>query len=105
MNIIIPLAGHSRRFQKAGFTEAKPFINIDGKPMIERVCRMFATEDAFYFVCQNEHLSNDRYYRLLKKIVPHATIIGINPHESGPVSTALHAEEFIKNKKKKSDND
>lgn len=35
-NIVIPIAGKGQRFKDAGYTEWKPFIDIMGKPMIQR---------------------------------------------------------------------
>lgn len=35
MNIIIPMAGKGQRFKDAGYTEEKPFIDVNGKPMFQ----------------------------------------------------------------------
>jgi len=37
VNIIIPAAGEGSRFRKQGWHRAKPFIDINGKPMIQHV--------------------------------------------------------------------
>ena len=37
LTILIPLAGEGRRFREAGYNMPKPFIDVNGKPMIERV--------------------------------------------------------------------
>ena len=37
MNIIIPIGGKGERFLNNGYKEAKPLINILGKPMIYHV--------------------------------------------------------------------
>ena len=90
--VIIPMAGHSRRFRAAGYTVPKPFILIDGKTMIERVCRMFGRHDEFIFVCNREHLqANPAYRDVLANIAPHTHIVAIEPHELGPVYSALAA--------------
>ena len=42
MQIIIPMTGNGSRFREAGYSELKPFIKIQGKPLIEwvvNVCR------------------------------------------------------------------
>ena len=36
-NIVIPMAGRGSRFTEQGYTDSKPFIDVDGKPMIQRV--------------------------------------------------------------------
>ncbi|MCI0576896.1 MAG: NTP transferase domain-containing protein [Chloroflexi bacterium] len=90
------MAGHSRRFQAAGYTVPKPFILIDGRPMIERVCRMFSPQDEFVFICGREHLQAEPAYRdVLRRIAPKTHIVEIATHECGPLVTALAAEEVM----------
>ncbi len=89
MRIVIPMAGQSRRFAAAGYKTPKPFILIDGKPMIERVCRMFSASDEFIFICSEDHLRNNDYFNILKKSAVHSKIIGIKEHELGPVHSIL----------------
>lgn len=94
--IVIPMAGHSRRFQAAGYTVPKPFILIDGKPMIERVCRMFSRQDEFIFVCNGEQLDAEPSYRdILTRCAPRTRIVEIPPHELGPVYSALSADPYL----------
>ncbi|MGH2538764.1 MAG: NTP transferase domain-containing protein, partial [Candidatus Promineifilaceae bacterium] len=94
--VVIPMAGQSRRFQAAGYAAPKPFIPIDGKMMIERVCRLFSAEDEFVFVCNEEQLqANPGCGRALQAIAPRAQVVAIAPHELGPVYTAIAADEYI----------
>ncbi|MCD4830513.1 MAG: NTP transferase domain-containing protein [Anaerohalosphaeraceae bacterium] len=95
MKIIIPMAGHSRRFKQAGYERPKPFIMIDGRPVIELVCQMFSPEDKFIFICNKEHLANDEYLKILKSIVRNYQIIEIDPHEYGPTYSVLQAADYI----------
>ena len=37
MNLVIPAAGEGSRFRQAGFSKAKPFIDVNGQPMIDKV--------------------------------------------------------------------
>lgn len=39
MIIVIPAAGEGRRFSEAGYVDPKPFIDVNGLPMIVRVTR------------------------------------------------------------------
>ena len=32
-NILIPMAGRGSRFTEQGYTDSKPFIDVDGKPI------------------------------------------------------------------------
>jgi NDP-sugar pyrophosphorylase family protein len=91
------MAGHSRRFKKAGYDTPKPFILIDNKPMIEWVCQMFLPEDEFIFVCNKDHLANSNYRRILESTVLNYHIVEISPHEYGPTYSVLQAQEFIDN--------
>jgi NDP-sugar pyrophosphorylase family protein len=94
--IILLLAGHSRRFQAAGYTVPKPFIMIDGRPMIQRVCRMFAPEDEFIFICNQDHLTAEPHYReILAACAPRSQIVTIAPHELGPLYSALAAAPYM----------
>ena len=36
-NIVVPMAGRGSRFTENGYTDSKPFIDVNGKPMIQRV--------------------------------------------------------------------
>ena len=34
MNIVLPMAGQGSRFREAGYKNSKPFIDVDGLPMV-----------------------------------------------------------------------
>ncbi|MBI2543303.1 MAG: NTP transferase domain-containing protein [Candidatus Aenigmarchaeota archaeon] len=91
MKIVIPMAGLGERFLKAGYTEPKPLIKVDGKPVIEHVVGMFPGEDDFVFICNNDHLKATNLQNELKRIKSSAKIIGISQHKLGPVWTVLEA--------------
>jgi len=57
INIVIPMAGAGSRFVKAGFKRPKPFIDVYGKTMIERVLDNLKMENSrFILVVRAEHL-------------------------------------------------
>jgi len=57
LNIIIPMAGEGSRFKVAGYKDPKPFIEIMGKPMIERVLENLNVKDArFILIVRKEHI-------------------------------------------------
>jgi len=97
MNVIITLAGHSRRFTEAGYQTPKFLIEIDGRPMIEHVVEMYSvSNDTFYFVLNN--VQNDTYPELadrLVEIVKWGKVVVIKEHELGPVHTAMSVAEMI----------
>ena len=95
MQVIIPMAGHSRRFKSVGYKDPKPFIMIDGKPMIQHICSMFSPSDHFIFVCNKQHLTTLKYKSILCNIVKNYTIVPIASHELGPVYSVLQAGQYV----------
>lgn len=96
MQIVIPMAGSGTRFARAGYNTIKPLIEVDGRPMIEHVVRMFPGEYDFLFICAQPHLEETPLRSVLERLAPGATIVGIEPHKGGPVWTTLAASHFIK---------
>ena len=97
MNILITLAGKSRRFSEAGYTKPKFLLEIDGRPIINHVTEMFSKEDTFYFVFNKNHIS--KYPEILDIIKTHVinfNITVIEPHEKGPISSALYVKDIPK---------
>ena len=85
MHIVIPMSGMGNRFINAGYTEPKPLIMVDGKPIIEHVCNLFPGEEKFTFICNSKHLKETNMLEVLKRIKPNANIIEIPNHKKGPV--------------------
>lgn len=89
MNIVITLAGHSRRFVAAGYNKPKFLIELDGTPIIEHVLDMFSSTDTFHFVI-NEQQARDfpdlaGYFKNIRR---NSNVNIIEPHELGPVHSA-----------------
>ena len=100
MNVIITLAGHSRRFEAAGYNTPKFLIPIDGKPMIEHVVNMFSYSDTFHFVINEKQLKDYPHLpNLFGSLVPKSTITVIEPHEIGPTFSALQVKGINQNEK------
>lgn len=95
--IIIAMSGFGERFRTAGYSVPKPLIDVDGKPIIEYVVKMFSPKDDFIFICNREHLENPEYKmrETLGRIAPNGRIVSIEPHKLGPVHAVLKAEEFV----------
>lgn len=96
MKVLIPMAGHSRRFFLAGYKDPKQFIYINGKPMIHHVCSMFSEKDEFILICNQEHLKNSNYKAILNALPYKIRIVPIAPHESGPLYSCLQADDLFK---------
>ena len=59
VNIAIPMAGAGSRFTKAGYTLPKPFIDVAGKMMIERVLENLSCPNGrFILLALKEHQLN-----------------------------------------------
>ncbi len=105
MLIFIPMAGFGDRYIRAGFTEPKPLIPVDGKPMIERVVDAFREAlaakgkkkgDVKFLFCVNaKHAAETSVKETLARIAPGAPVVVIEPHKDGPVRTLLDCAEHI----------
>ncbi len=98
INIVIPMAGLGSRFAQAGYKKPKPFIDVDGDPMISRVIKNLYYPNANYFLIgRKEHLENEK--ELVEKIAKefNATFIGIDKLTEGTACTVLFARKYINN--------
>jgi len=85
MQIIIPMSGVGQRFIDAGYSDPKPVIEVDGKPIIEHVVNLFPGEKNITFICNRRHLRETEVGNILKRISPEGKIIEIPNHKYGPV--------------------
>ncbi len=98
INIVIPMAGQGSRFAKAGYKKPKPFIDVDGKPMIVRVLENLAYSDARYIlIARKEHMKQES--ELVKQIEKNfnAIFIPIDKLTEGTACTVLYARKYINN--------
>ncbi len=97
MKIVIPMAGEGSRFQKAGYTFPKPLIDVEGKPMIQRVVENLNYFDAdFVFLVRKEHLEEYEIESLLNFITGgRAEIIVVDRLTEGAACTVLLAKDYI----------
>ena len=93
MQIVIPMSGFGERFRKVGYSVPKPLIMIDGKTIIQHVVEMFPGEKDITFICNEDHLNENKYRmaEILKEIAPQCKVIPIKPHKLGPVHAVLQA--------------
>ena len=78
LKIILPLAGSSDLFQKAGFPYPKPLIEINGKPMIEWVIASTKTLDVLseiIFIIKEEDSNLYHLDNTLKLLDPNCKIV------------------------------
>lgn len=92
MKIILPMAGTGDRFVKAGYTDPKPLIKVNGKRIIEYIVEMFDPNDDFIFICNETHLKTTEMESIILSLCPKARIISIPNHKKGPVFTVLDSK-------------
>jgi|APSaa5957512622_1039677.scaffolds.fasta_scaffold33635_1 NDP-sugar pyrophosphorylase family protein len=98
INVIIPMAGHSRRFSEAGYIGPKALLPVGNKNMIERVINMFdPTLCKYYIVINSEQLQdNSNLINELEGLASNIEIVVINSHEIGPVYSILQVKNIDK---------
>ena len=97
LNILIPMAGAGSRFEKAGYTNPKPLIDVNGKPMIQVVVENLNIDAHYHFIFQESHQHKYNLDQMLKLIAPGCSYTVINGMTEGAACTTLKAEEFIDN--------
>lgn len=99
-NLVVPMAGRGSRFTEQGYVDSKPFIDVKGKPMIQRVIENlnfeFNSEFKTIILCQKSDY--DRYdFSIFREIIGHDNIeiIQVDGTTEGAACTLLLAKEFI----------
>jgi NDP-sugar pyrophosphorylase family protein len=98
LKIIIPLAGSSELFQKAGFPYPKPLIDIKGKPMIEWVIestKSIGISTQIIFIIKEE---DSRAYHLdntLKLLDSNCEIVKLKNNTKGGLCSVLMSIDAI----------
>ena len=100
MKILIPMAGEGSRFKKAGYTFPKPLIDVDGKPMIQRVIENLDFDANYIFLVRKDHLEKYNISELLEFTTNgKCEIVVVDELTEGAACTALLAKKFINNEK------
>jgi NDP-sugar pyrophosphorylase family protein len=95
MKIIIPMSGIGKRFIEAGYSEPKPLIKIENKPIIEHVINLFDKEnDEYVFICNDLHLKETNMKEILLSIIPNCKIYEVSVNNrKGPVDAIMQISE------------
>jgi UDP-N-acetylglucosamine diphosphorylase / glucose-1-phosphate thymidylyltransferase / UDP-N-acetylgalactosamine diphosphorylase / glucosamine-1-phosphate N-acetyltransferase / galactosamine-1-phosphate N-acetyltransferase len=96
INIVVPMAGAGSRFAIAGYKAPKPFIDVKGKMMIERVLDNLSYPGAnFILIAREEHLVNcSEAIEDIQSRFPVSFIL-INALTHGAACTVLAAHRLI----------
>lgn len=97
MKILIPMAGAGSRFAKEGYTFPKPLIDVNGKPMIQKVVENLDFDCEYVFLVRKEHVEE---YKGLTHTLERITnnrfkYVVVDELTEGAACTALLAEEYI----------
>lgn len=98
MQIIIPMTGYGSRFVRAGYQDLKPFIPVEGKPIIQWIIeKIYPEEKNFLFICRTEHLKKfSTMEKTLLNLAPTAKIFAIDDwQKNGPVFDVMRAKNLI----------
>ena len=98
VNIVIPMAGTGNRFKMAGFRLPKPFLNVNGKMMIERVLQGLHCPCAHYtLILQRKDF--EQYVPRIQRLenLYRVAFICVEQMTQGACCTALAAHDIINN--------
>jgi NDP-sugar pyrophosphorylase family protein len=100
MKVLIPMAGEGSRFAKQGYQFPKPLIDVNGKPMIQRVVENLNYDAKYIFLIRSEHLKK---YEGLRNVINQiagsdAEIATVDSLTEGAACTALLAKDLINDK-------
>lgn len=96
INIVIPMAGLGSRFSIAGYDRPKPFIDVAGKPMIERVLDNLNMSGArFILLARHEHIIKYPDYIISIEQKYDAEFFSISNLTQGTACTVLLARHLI----------
>jgi len=99
VNVVIPMAGNGQRFRDKGYKDPKPFISVDGIPMIEKVLNNLHFDGVrFILLARKEHITEraDSFKDLFNRF-PNMTVIPVDKLTEGAACTVLLARELIDN--------
>ena len=95
INIIIPMAGAGSRFKAEGYKKPKPFTDVNGKMMIERVLNGVQYPNAHYTLIIQKAFEEENKKELQK--IKNVAYISVEKLTQGACCTALAAHEIINN--------
>ena len=98
INVVIPMAGQGSRFVNAGYKTPKPFIEVNGKTLIEIVLGNLDIKEANYILlARSDHIHSQS--EVLKRIRQNfnATFIPVEKLTEGAACTVLLANRIINN--------
>lgn len=97
LQIVIPMAGNGKRFKDAGYSISKPFIPIDGKPMIYHVVKSLNINAEYTFIVKKEDFENINFDIYFDELDIKYNVLPINYMVGGSVISVLSAQKYFNN--------
>jgi choline kinase len=98
--LVIPMAGKSKRFFDVGYTKPKWLINIFDKSILGHIIKNNEFFSSILVIVNNEDLLNFNLNQLSELQQENIQVVGIEAHEKGPSYSILMAERYLKINKK-----
>jgi HAD superfamily hydrolase (TIGR01509 family) len=99
LQIVIPMAGAGKSFQKAGYKFPKFLIDIAGKPMIQWVTENINAEAKYIFILNKDEYNEYNMRHMLPLLVDNLEIVTLENVTSGAPQSVLMAQKAINNEK------
>lgn len=98
LNLLIPMAGKGSRFANVGYARPKPFIEVNGRPMIELVINnLYRPGMNLILLVRKEHI--DEHSAVISDLQQkyQASIVAVDLETEGTACTVLLARKHIDN--------
>jgi NDP-sugar pyrophosphorylase family protein len=96
LNVLIPMAGRGSRFARVGYAKPKPFIDVAGRTMIERVLDNLAIPGARYILMgRREHFEVEPDLAAQLEARPDVVLCPVDLETEGTACTVLLARRLI----------
>jgi NDP-sugar pyrophosphorylase family protein len=96
MKVLIPMAGEGSRFVREGYRLPKPLIDVDGKPMIQRVVENLNFNAEYIFLVRKEHImAYSELAEVISGLKAKSDIVIVDKLTEGAACTALLAKHLI----------
>ena len=93
MDVLITLAGQSKRFYDAGYKKPKFLLPIGNSTVISEVVKKFDDKDNFHLVLTEQQIKkNTAIVKYIKNLRKNVYLNIIKPHNFGPVYSALQVK-------------
>ncbi|NOI30703.1 NTP transferase domain-containing protein [Vibrio coralliilyticus] len=94
-NLVVPMAGEGSRFRKEGFVKPKPFICVNGKPMVFNAICSLPSSTKTYLGVREEHIHAPELERLADEGLGDANFVPILGLTDGQATTCEHIVSHI----------